>query len=420
MDDRQNDRLTLEINGIAFDEIKDYTLKKDVLLGCGTFEAEINPLRLVSVCHEPLQYIVTVGKKPVQTGWLDTTHRKASKSGHSFRISGRDVVQLWVDNYILKSKTYSMQPLSSIINDCISNNSSVNYGGKTLQLNSAVMPIITSAAQQQAAPLMSSIYNLTAEPGQTLFDFLGKLCNQLGLVIYATPNGVITIDTLLCENSSRLAFQAINKRDNKANNNISEIEYSESAVAYHAYKKIQGQVSAPVTIDNASEALSFKDRKIDARKKIEYYDPSFKGLMRFRTVTLFESQGLSWVNSGEKLVRNTNMTESRKLFALNLTFHGHAQSEPYDVNRDIYIDDDMTGLKGTWVIYAVEMRGSRTEGFETRLECHTKSRLSSSALVSTPDYTATQSVYAEDTQPFAQQYDTIKGKQYKLGEGATL
>ena len=419
VDDRSNDKLTLEINGVNFGEIKEYTLRKDVLQGCGAFEAEINPLRHVSVCHEPLLYKIKIGNRLYQTGWLDTTSRHANKTTHNYHISGRDVCQLWIDNYLLKSHNFSGVPFQQIINTTLSDSASVSCCGKTLRLNDAITPTITSEAQEQAASLIKGIHNITSEPGQTIFEFLGRLCNQLGLIIYSSEDGRIVIDTLLRDDAGKNPFQAINKTNDRGNNNITEIEFHESAVAYHAYKKIQGQVSAPL-LDESGEALSFKNRKIDARRRIEHLDTSFLGLTRFRTVKLFETDGVSWTAGAEKLLRSVSTKEARELFALHLTFHGHAQSEPYDINRNIYVDDDLTGLRGTWVIYGVEMRGSKTEGYSTRLECHTKSRTDSEAMVYTNDSGQTQRIYAEDTQPFAEMYDTIKSKEYRLREGAKL
>jgi hypothetical protein len=157
--------------------------------------------------------------------------------------------------------------------------------------------------------------------------------------------------------------------------------------------------------DTDSEQLTFAKRKEDSQHKLEHYDSSFLGLTRFRSAVLMDTDTAAWSNtSAQKLTRNMAMAEARDLFRLSLTMRGHAQSEPYDVNKAIWVDDEITGIRGRWVIYGVEMKGSKTDGSTTVLECHTMSSVSA----------------AEDTQPFQSIYDTIKAKDYWTREGATL
>ena len=400
-----NDSLRLQINGKDFGEIKSYSLHKDILQGCGRFEAEINPLRMVSVCHEPLFYQVSIGDKIVQGGWIDETKRKATKTSHTYSITGRDVVQMWVDNYMLSTRTYAGMSLETIVGSAISSNSSVSYGGKTLRLNSAIQPTITPQAKEQAKGLIASVKCIASHPGQTIWDFLSGLCNQLGLVIYASADGTITIDTLLRETDGAPMYSAYNLKKDLGGNNVVELEYRENATAYHAYRRIQGQASGLNIEDTDSEQLTFDKRKEDSQHKLEHYDSSFLGLTRFRSAILMDTDTVAWsTGSAEKLTRNMAMAEARDLFRLSLTMRGHAQSEPYDVNKAIWVDDEITGIRGRWVIYGVEMKGSKTDGSTTVLECHTMSSVSA----------------AEDTQPFQSIYDTIKAKDYWMREGATL
>jgi prophage tail gpP-like protein len=401
----ENDRLRLQINGKDFGELKSYSLHKDILQGCGRFQADINPLRMVSVCHEPLFYSVTVGDKLVQRGWIDETQRKVTKDSHSFTITGRDTVQVWVDNYVLKTRAFSGMSLEDVVKTTISENSSVSVGGRTLKLSSAIEPTITPQAKEQAKSLIASIKCVTSHPGQTIWDFLSGICNQLGLVIFADADGNITIDTLLRESDGSPKFSAYNLREDKGSNNVKEVEYRENATAYHAYRKIQGQASGLNLDNNDSEQLTFSNRKTDSQHRMEHYDSSFLGLMRFRSATLMDTDTAAWSgSSAEKLTRNLGMTEARDLFRLSLTMRGHAQSDPYDINQAIWVDDEITGIRGRWMIYGVEMKGSKSDGSTTTLECHTISTTSAN----------------EDTLPFQSLYDTIKAKDYWTREGATL
>jgi hypothetical protein len=289
------------------------------------------------------------------------------------------------------------------VQDVIDNSKSITYGGKTVELlPSEVDWKITNEAAVDAADL-SSMTHIATTPGDTIFSFVSGLANSLGLVIYATPRGLITIDKLIRFDADTIF--TLKNVPGAADNNILEGELAENIGGYHSYRRIMGQVNGSSYDAEHQWGIDVKSNKL----VLERLDTTFQGLQKAKVAEITDTDLTAWTSNpgrfakdcpeGNRMLQNLRIAENRELFKFTYKVPGHGQQYPndpahianYDVMKQISVQDDLLGIDSKFLIFSVNFEGSRNEQ-STTLEIGS----------------------AESSKPYKEMYEAIRGGGYIL------
>jgi hypothetical protein len=220
------DTFTLLLNNNPVNVIS-YTVKYDMFQGAGVLDAEIDPSIVIDLTAGQIQFEVRINDQAMMLGFLEKVNRTHSKGSKTQSVSGRDMMQVLIDNYIMQPQVYpgkpeaansktdlwgdSSQDASITIHNMILNvwnsskqlnsTASVNEQGKagTPSLISLSLPTIDfpqyadNAVSRKTYPIKKA----RTGHGQTMFEFFSQMLNSLGLYMYNVPgSNVILIHSI--------------------------------------------------------------------------------------------------------------------------------------------------------------------------------------------------------------------------------
>ena len=316
---------------------------------------------------------------------------RASKDGRSYSISGRDRLQLWLDNDIIKTPpgdyAYNNKSLKYIIDDIIKR--TVDQA----KVDGVVLPeeikdwLITDRVLMSNQSI-KSVTTTTPQVGESLFSFISRVCSQHGLVIYCGVTGHILISRLATFDATdsggiqifvndaphgNAEAAAITDASGQQTIPIEESSYEESST-YHPLRIVQGQSSDFDWVNNGtadSPDMQWTKKKSLSHRKPDL-DATWKGLAKVTGQMYNETTTTAWSTTQVKeMIRVSRILERRDTFTLRYvthTFGGSSAKTIYDINRKATVTDRVFGIdKQQFLVSAVEMSWSR-DGTRTSMD----------------------------------------------------
>jgi hypothetical protein len=429
------DKFTLLIKNQPID-VASYSVRYDMFNGAGDFEADIDHTLMIDLTKGEVPFEIRINDQSMMIGFLEKVNRQHSKGNISQTVSGRDMCQVLIDNYIMQPQVYPGKPqkansLSQLFGDSsaqtqididtLINNvwqssqtiSSIATAGAKADSNgyikgAVVLPEITLPSvdfcQDKRKPHANyadnaktsdgkfahlfQIKKIRTGHGQTLFDFFSHLLNGLGLYIYNIA-GTRTIiihsiqsDTPVksydkyCNLVKDKPYNIINSPDNPGNN-VESASFSQDVSDYYTFFRFIGQTEdEDVFSEDKAPSYFIAERQI----------PGFKGVTKMRATSLHALNANVWYNEQVKLINNEFMNQNKKLYGFQYTLAGHSpdRQTPYYFNHVATLTDSYLHISNQpLLVYGVEYKGSKQAGQTTTLSLYSPSEVPK--MISNPD-----------------------------------
>jgi prophage tail gpP-like protein len=101
--------------------VKNYEISYDLFTGAGSFNASLDTRISVSLYQKPLKFMWKINGIIMMTGYIDKKEFSYSKGSLTQTLSGRDMMQVLLDNFVLYPQPYEGKTLKYIIEDVWSN-----------------------------------------------------------------------------------------------------------------------------------------------------------------------------------------------------------------------------------------------------------------------------------------------------------
>jgi hypothetical protein len=412
------DSITLYLNNTAV-MMTSYRLTFNMFSGAGTFEADIDHTLVIDLSAGPVQFKIVIDETPMMLGYIERVDRSYLKTDIRQSISGRDMMQVLIDNYVAEPHEYpgrpvaisplaklfgqntsvlSSIPLHAIISDVWNSSKQVagvnvfddSAKGKirytalnpVFQLPAINFPVYADNAQNHKLFAMKKV---RVGHGQSLFEFISHMCNGLGLYLYNVPG---TNDILIHSIQNSAPIRSYNKRcepvdtvltiKNKPGdpgNNVIDGRFNMDISEYYKMLRFIGQCQSEETLYETA------GRSYLVTEKIEHDDigGGYTGLNKFKAKIINVLDMNVWRHEQGRLMANELMEQNKKLYGLEYTVAGHSPDghTPYFFNVAANVTDDIFRISNkNFLVYGVEYNGSKTAGQTTRLSLYSPSEVS--------------------------------------------
>jgi hypothetical protein len=393
--------------------IKSYEISYDLFNGAGSFNASLDARIEMNLAQKALKFMWKINGIIMMTGYIDKKEFSYSKGSLTQTITGRDMMQVLLDNYVLSIQPYEQDAvhpagwtLKEIIDDvweksrAVKEITTINSQGlvKRVLTTPVSIPTVTFSYTTEALNLVNTIKNfkhIKTSHDQTLFDFISNLCNQIGLFLFNVPGtNEILIHAVTSPNAALMsynregllsddpAYQFSNSVKNPGSNNIINCTFSENITNFHKYHKLVGQAQQ----DDSIAGTYYKNiyGKTQGQLKIEKFEHvpegdtpitaadlnrGYTGLMKFKVANVNECDLKAWVDTRDLVINNLLLQQNRKLYNIKFTVANHSPentSSPFFINHVATVYDDFLGIGGSqFLVYAVAYKGSKDGGLVT-------------------------------------------------------
>jgi len=374
------------------DNLKSFSLRYDMLSGASSFDAELNVRLDIRLSDAPRVFWWRINGQPVMGGYIDRVDRAYSKNDYSLRLSGRDMMQVLIDNYVLKFATYTNIGIKELIRTIFNLSVSVQSlksGAVKMEKGLYLLPlefVYTAAAEKKIKDF--KYLSIKTNPGETLFNSISKICNQIGLFLYNLPGtDIIFIHAVNSPEDDQIGY------DIKGNpttdyytisDNALSCDFTEDITRYYKYIKIIGNAQKEEGLSGKIDAILgtsgpqwIKLEKIEsistAKTKITLsdLDLGYQGATKFLVSEVSDIDVNTWKTKGNDIIDNILAQQKRALFSLRYKvpdFSPEGSQAPYFYNRVVSVTDGYLGYKNTkFQLVGVEFNGSKDGGYTTDL-----------------------------------------------------
>lgn len=171
-----NDRLSIITGGKTITGIVGYSIRHNIYAAAGEYDIEVSP-SAIDLFNEGERIDIKIEGITALTGIIERIEESGSKRSLSYRVSGRDLMGLVVDEYIQSFKTLSNKKLYDVADCFLSRINHVNKLNRTYMDGAESLDISQEWVQPQ--------------PGQTVFDLLSNIAASRGIHFYMKPGGEI-------------------------------------------------------------------------------------------------------------------------------------------------------------------------------------------------------------------------------------
>ncbi len=424
--------------------VKEFSIASHLYGGASTFEAKIEDFD-VNLTQQVYDYWVFINGKNVQNGFLDSFNVRFNENeGTERKVQGRDAIQILMDNDCLYDTEYNDATIDEIFDQLLygligttlssgfgkypsslisqvylqgsyypSKNLLAQNGGITNLFFGAGYRNFSLSYSSKAQELLQyktpKEYRFSyAKPtfGESIFDFLSKLLNQIGLLIRHVPDqplsgqaaygSIFYIDTYLNPGPGPVInnYQSF---DNISKNNIASMDFTESTKDFYTFVKLVGNAAheeegksdvptptskVPTPYNSGtqkswlkSEALAlYTDPNPKKAGSIDLSQLPYQGLKKFKASTVDCADVNTWTNYADRLINNVMITQGRKLYDLKYKLTGWApwgSSIPFLYNTLATVNDEILGFNNTSMLISdVTYDYSLSGGAKTTLELH--------------------------------------------------
>jgi len=387
--------------------IKNYSLRWDLFQGAGQFTCDLSPMINMHLYNGPvLKFMWKINGYVMMTGYIDTIRRQYAKSANSCTITGRDMMQILLDNYVLKPKSYANKSLKYMIDDILTNSrivsSIINYSGSTMitkplskELSIPYIDVQYTAGAENILTKIPEFKKTKTTHGQSIFDFFSTLCNQVGIFMYNIPG----TDTILMHSINPPDGNSLIQYDMNgdpapsdpvylitnvmggSNNNVINCSFVEDITNFYKYIKVIGQAESEELYGLRKNKVQLKIEKIEninnettSTITIDDLNKGYAGVTKFLCSKINDIDLSAWQKTRNLIINNLLLQQNRKLFSIKYTLANHspAGSIPYFFNHLALVNDEFLGAdvfkNRQFMVYGVEFKGSKDAGLTTDLD----------------------------------------------------
>jgi hypothetical protein len=407
--------------------VRSYEIEECFFKGPDSFSAKMAPGWSINLVTQPHYYQWIINSVPIQYGIINQDSISGSKKdGIESTVEGCDLLWLLTKNYSIFDQAYSGN-LIDIITRFLNNNSIVQsiwsweQKRKPLRNGTANAELSIFQGLPQPGHFQFEISSVAQEiidgfgfslikPNlhETLWDFITKLTNQLGLVIKHKPDSSLTLQIYSMFNdigdvSGDNAVYYIQNRIPSISpvaaqlNNVLSFEFKENIDDFSVFVKLIGDIhnteSPSVFALANTSAFSLSGRKSGTTKNIgkvegicSYKDKEgsidvqvgnigYQGIPKFKVVAENQLDLNIWSGYGyqrQQIINNIMINQMRTLYKVKYTLAGHSGkffsnsgTQPYQANRLCTINDDYLQLSNSdYLVSGVVFRGSKENAIQ--------------------------------------------------------
>ena len=186
-----DDQIEIIINNVAYTEIKEIDVGRDLDYLAGSFECAIaNKFIVSSPVFIEDQVEIRIGDNPILLGNVDSLNSSITNSSHDYVFSGSDWTNDLVMTEISVNATYNYTKLKKLCEKVLSDNE-INY---ITVVDSSVNDFVEQngvlVRQENDFPVGSE---QSAETGDTIFDFLSVYAEKAGKILPSDGDGRLII-----------------------------------------------------------------------------------------------------------------------------------------------------------------------------------------------------------------------------------
>jgi len=429
-----SDKVSFLINNTDFsDYLKRFAVSWDLFGGPGTLNVELGPVTkqnenvlLYDSWSKETKFQFKVNDISMMSGYVDTININRSKGMSGVTITGRDLLAILTDNYVMVSTSYpppdvqlvsesgeikvsnQYYSIKNIIKDILEKNLSTN----TIQgISPAGQHITRSIAGDLSTPYINILYNSVAENilrtgpgvtkiranyGQNLFEVISNLLNQRGIFLYAFPGGSPDVvfafgldpDTMSSYNTAGSAedMNVVKFTINDAISNIIEDRMSIDLKEFYKLVRAVGQagqeedlvsskgdINQVKVLGNKSSSLildvldgvdlNYGNSVPISKAEVQQ---GFNGQTKFRSTDIRNVDALTWTKASESVQDNIQFRQYRGLLNVTVKVPGLTSGGvPYFMNRIYGYDNGY--INTNMYCFGLQMEGSKDGGLTTSL-----------------------------------------------------
>lgn len=282
----------------------------------------------------------------VFAGTVDAISQEYNKTAHTYTLHARDYSGFLVDEYCSSFKDYESGTAKQVYDDLIDNVSALKYK----DLAPAISPILfkPTSTDRLLAYTFSSADPFKVSPGDTVAGKLQELAVRMGVDFFYLQSGEILFGDLdkyrVQERASGILTHAIQNTEAYPNSFIKSCFYTNDLSGRYSTIKIIGETQRGTSVVSNT------------------YDNDL--LWNKLYVANYNDSGDSLDNRGIEIREQ----QREAGFSLEYTVPGHTnRGQPWQVNREVVLRDDVIGVRGTFLINSRTMMYNPTSGTETVL-----------------------------------------------------
>jgi len=341
--------ITLEIEGTEFTGFQEATLSKSFDSASAQFTATIsstlpieNPIKVGNSVRVLVDGFIAL------TGFVDRLDSDFSSDDHTITVRGRDKTADLIDSTISEDISVSTPTtLTKLAKQVISNI------GSDIEVVSYI-PDETFDIDD----------NLTAQTGESAFDFIEGYCRKLQVI--ATTDGLGRLIFTRASSTNKAAVMLINQKDGTQNNVLRGSFYVDHSQRYHTYTILsQGNAIGEINLD------------LDLASPADMANRSFTVTdTEIRSSRVFNKNSEKSANQDQceaECKWNTNIKRARS-FAYTATVAGHVMSPNTDIWRTnvvVHVIDDFADLPSAYLLISDLTFNYSEEGSTTDITCVT-------------------------------------------------
>lgn len=281
----------------------------------------------------------------VFAGIVDGITHEYNKTAHNVSLTCRDYSAFLVDEYCSVFKDYTSGTALQIYNDLIDNVSALKF--KNLRNEDGPLFSLLNETDLATA-LITSLDPFKVGPGDTVAGKLQELATRIGVDFHYLEDGTVLFGKLdeqrRIEKLMGISKYSINMTEAKPNISVKSCTYTHSLSGRYSKIRVFGQTQTGRSVYSTT------------------YDNSLLW-NKFMIVNFNDVK--------ESLVaRGVEIREQQREAGFELEYNviGHIQrGEPWQINREVDVNDTVLGLKDTYVVNSRTMTYIPANGTETYL-----------------------------------------------------
>jgi hypothetical protein len=409
------DKFTLLLDNMPVN-VSSYDINYDMFQGAGQFSADVDHTKMIDITRKAISFEIRIDDMPMMIGFLEKVGRSYSKGQLSQTVSGRDMMQVLIDNYIMQPQVYPGKPekvnslqelfgdssaqkaisITDLINNIwlssktIKGTASVDLGGKigvVEAVEALNLPAIDfpNYASNAADHKLFEIKRIRTGHGQTMFEFMSHLLNGLGLYMYNVPGTNKILIHAIQASAPVISYdRACIKIDDKPyaisnvagspGNNVISGKIDMDCTEYYKFLRFVGQCQSEDVLESDSGPSYLIVERIESGDVFKGYT----GTKKFKCTTLNLLDNNVWLKEQDRLINNEFMQQNKRLYGFQYTLSGHSPDghTPYFFNHAAVVSDDYMHMNNqTLLTHAVQFKGSKSEGQTTVLSLYSPSEI---------------------------------------------
>lgn len=325
----QSSEIVLEVNGVQFSHWVEYTVDLSLYSGAGSFSFSAS--RIDAKVRKGMQCRILSGGVPILTGVIDSTEKSYSVQGVSWRVEGRSLIGLAVDQYVTKFGSHKGKNLKELV-----------------QLMFAEIPFLSRmkievSGASGAADVPDEI---SPEPGESVFEFIRRAASSRGVLVYGKGDGTVVIGKPSGRGRTVHSIELLETRSGEYDNRSLIISGRvKDGVPEHYHEiRVFGQQ------DGEDDDFRVKFSAIDEQAPLK------KVLCRWR------GNGATPKEFSRQIIEQQRWAA----FQLEYEFKGHGDRETiWGIDQLCKVKDDLLEVNGNYLIHSVSYRLSKSTGIRT-------------------------------------------------------